>query len=83
MAKAGRLRESAAKTTSRVGPSPDAVRRRLSPFYSAMDDDVDTPKAMEWVEDELIGGGSSDEARDYSALRVVSDVLGVDFLAKP
>ena len=83
VAKAGRLRESAAKTTSRVGPSPDAVRRRLSPFYSAMDDDVDTPKAMEWVEDELIGGGSPDDARDYSALRVVSDVLGVDFLAKP
>jgi cysteinyl-tRNA synthetase len=81
--KAGRLRESAARTSSRVGPSPDAVRRRLSPFYSAMDDDVDTPKAMEWVEDELIGGGSSDDARDYSALRVVSDVLGVDFLAKP
>jgi len=83
VAKAGRLREFAAKTTSRVGPSPDAVRRRLSPFYSAMDDDVDTPKAIAWVEDELIGGGSSDEARDYSALRVVSDVLGVDFLAKP
>jgi len=83
VSKAGRLRESAAKTTSRVGPSPDAVRRRLSPFYSAMDDDVDTPKAIAWVEDELIGGGSSDEARDYSALRVVSDVLGVDFLAKP
>ena len=83
VSKAGQLRESAAKTTSRLGPSPDAVRRRLSPFYSAMDDDVDTPKAIEWVEDELIGGGSSDEARDYSALRVVSDVLGVDFLAKP
>jgi cysteinyl-tRNA synthetase len=83
VAKAGRLREFAANTTSRVGPSPDAVRRRLSPFYSAMDDDVDTPRAIEWVEDELIGGGSKDEARDYSALRVVSDVLGVDFLAKP
>jgi len=83
VAKARRLREFAAKTTSRVGPSPDAVRRRLSPFYSAMDDDVDTPKAIGWVEDELIGGSSSDEARDYSALRVVCDVLGVDFLAKP
>jgi cysteinyl-tRNA synthetase len=83
VAKAGRLKAFAAKTTSRVGPSPDAVRRRLSPFYSAMNDDVDTPKAIEWVEDELIGGGSSDEARDYSALRIASDVLGVDFLAKP
>jgi len=83
LARARRLNAFAAKTTSRVGPSPDAVRRRLSPFYSAMDDDVDTPKAIEWVEDELIGGSSSDEARDYSALRTVSDVLGVDFLAKP
>jgi hypothetical protein len=83
VAKAGKLKTFAAKTTSRVGPSADAVRRRLSPFYSAMNDDVDTPKAIEWVEDELIGGSSSDEARDYSALRIASDVLGVDFLAKP
>ncbi len=83
VAKAHKLRASAASTTSMVGPSADAVRRRLSPFYSAMDDDVDTPKAMEWVEEELIGGSSSDEARDYAALRVVSEVLGVDFLAKP
>lgn len=83
VAKAGRLRAFAAHTTSRVGPSADAVRRRLSPFYAAMDDDVDTPRAIEWVEKELIGGGSSDEARDYSALRTASEVLGVDFLAKP
>ena len=83
VAKAGMLRKSAAETTSRVGPSQDAVRKRLSTFYSAMDDDVDTPRAIRWVEDELIGGSSSDEARDYSALRIVSDVLGVDFLAKP
>jgi cysteinyl-tRNA synthetase len=83
VAKATRLESLAAKTASRVRPSPDAVRRRLSQFYSAMDDDLDTPKAIEWVEDELILGGSSDEARDCSALRIASDVLGVDFLAKP
>jgi cysteinyl-tRNA synthetase len=82
-AKAGKLRDFARRTTSRVGPSGEAVRRRLSPFYSAMDDDMDTPKALEWVEDELITGSSSDDARDYSALRIVSDVLGVDFFAKP
>ncbi len=79
---AGRLSAFTAKATSRVGPSPDAVRKRLSPFYAAMDDDLDTPKAIKWVEDELIGGSSSDEARDYWALRAVSEVLGVDFLAK-
>ncbi len=83
VSKAGRLRAFAAHTTSRVGPSADAVRRRLSPFYAAMDDDMGTPKAIEWVEEELVGGGSSDEARDYAALRIASDVLGVDFLAKP
>lgn len=83
VARAGRLRAFAAHTTARAGPSAEAVRRRLSPFYSAMDDDIDTPKAIEWVEEELIGGSSSDEARDYSALRTASDVLGVDFLAKP
>ncbi len=83
VARGGRLRAFAAHATSRVGSSADAVRRRLSPFYSAMDDDMDTPKAIEWVEEELIGGSSSDEARDYAALRIVSDVLGVDFLAKP
>jgi len=83
VARAGRLRTFAARTTNRMGPSHDAVRRRLSPFYSAMDDDLDTPKALEWVENELIGASSSDAARDYWALRAVSDVLGVDFLAKP
>jgi cysteinyl-tRNA synthetase len=54
----------------------------LSTLYSVMDDDIDTPKAMEWVEEELIGTGSSEAAARYSALRVVSDVLGVHF-AKP
>jgi cysteinyl-tRNA synthetase len=54
----------------------------LSPFYSVMDDDIDTPKAIEWVEEELIETGSSEAAARYSALRVVSDVLGVHF-AKP
>jgi cysteinyl-tRNA synthetase len=82
VARAGRLRAFAAQTESRVGPSADAVRRRLAPFYKAMDDDMDTPKAIQWVEDELIGGNSSDQARDYWALKIVSEVLGVDFLAK-
>jgi cysteinyl-tRNA synthetase len=82
VARAGRLKAFAVDATSRVGPSPEAVRRRLSPFYSAMDDDVDTPKALEWVEDDLIGGSWSNPARDYWALSVVSEVLGVDFLAK-
>ena len=83
VARAGKLKGLAGRSTSRVGPSPEGVRRLLSPFYSAMDDDLDTPKAIEWVENELVGRSSSDVSRDYSALRIVSDVLGVDFLAKP
>jgi cysteinyl-tRNA synthetase len=63
-------------------PSPEEVRKRLSPFYAAMDDDIDTPRAIGWVEEELVGGGSKDAALDYAALRIVSDVLGVDYLAK-
>jgi cysteinyl-tRNA synthetase len=59
--------------------SPEGTRKLLSPFYTAMDDDLDTPKALKWVEDELIGRSSSDAAARYSALRVVSDVLGVHF----
>jgi hypothetical protein len=45
-----------------------------------MDDDLDTPKAIGWVEDELIGRSSSDAGLRRSAVRVASDVLGVDFL---
>jgi cysteinyl-tRNA synthetase len=80
--KAGRLRASA-KAAGGAEPSSEEVRKRLSPFYSAMDDDIDTPRAIRWVEEELVGGGSKDAALDYSALRIVSDVLGVDYLAKP
>jgi cysteinyl-tRNA synthetase len=75
VARAGKLRGS-----GESGLSPEEAKRLLSPFYSAMDDDMDTPKAMEWVEDELIGPRASDAAKNYSALRVVSDVLGVHFV---
>jgi cysteinyl-tRNA synthetase len=84
-----RARRAFAKAVARAGKlggsggsrvSPEEAKRLLSPFYSAMDDDMDTPKAMEWVEDELIGSRASDAAKNYSALRVVSDVLGVHFV---
>lgn len=80
--KAARLRASA-KAAGGAEPSPEEVRKRLSPFYSAMDDDIDTPRAIKWVEEELVGGGSGDATLDYSALRIVSEVLGVDYLAEP
>jgi len=73
--RAGKLRGSGGS-----GPSREEAKRLLSPFYWAMDDDMDTPKAIEWAEDELIGSRASDIAKDYSALRVVSDILGVHFV---
>lgn len=79
---AARLKAAARKATEEE-PRAEEVRELLSKFYSAMDDDIDTPKAIQWVEDVLIGRRSTDAASGSSALRIVSDVLGVDFLAKP
>jgi cysteinyl-tRNA synthetase len=62
------------------GPSDEGeVADMLRPFYSAMDDDLDIPRALRWVEEELIRGRPHPAER--SALRIVSKVLGVDFLA--
>ena len=72
------------KSAKKGGSPPiEEIRRLLSKFYSAMDDDLDTPKAIGWVEEELIQNRSADAASSYHALRIVSDVLGVDFLADP
>jgi cysteinyl-tRNA synthetase len=60
------------------------LSRLLAPFYSAMDDDFNTPKALDWVGRELIGRMKKNEAErslSYKALRVVSGLLGVEFLA--
>ena len=82
VAKAGKLKARARRTAREGVPPIEEARKFLSPFYSAMDDDLDTPKALEWVEDELVEPKSSDAALEYAALRIVSDVLGVDFLAE-
>ncbi len=83
VAKAGKLKALAGRTIGKTGnPPAEELRRLLSPFYSAMGDDLDTPKAIEWVEDELIGRSSSNAGLRHSAVRIASDVLGVDFLAK-
>ncbi len=83
VAKIGILRASARRTSGQEGPRVEEVQRSLSKFYSAMDDDLDTPKAIRWVEEELIGRRNLEAAVSYSALRVVSEVLGVDFRANP
>jgi len=71
VARARKVRGS--KTLAKSGSD---MRRLLAPFYSAMNDDIDTPRALEWIGKELAGSSSSD-AGLIPALRVVSDILGV------
>jgi len=60
----------------------EEVRELLSGFYAAMDDDIDTPKAIEQVEGSLLRESRASPAAGYAALKVVSDVLGVDFVRR-
>ncbi len=66
---------------------PSKVKEKLSGFYEAMNDDFDTPRVLEWVTDTVRGidrgADPSDVASTASALRVASDVLGVDFIGRP
>ena len=79
--KARKLKVLARGKIGKEGPRAEEVHKLLSPFYSAMDDDLDTPKAIQWVEDQLMGRNSTNAAVRYAGIRIVSDVLGVDFLA--
>jgi cysteinyl-tRNA synthetase len=82
---AGRLAGLSREASKKDQPSQSELDKMLAPFYSAMDDDLDTPKALKWVRDEMIGRmgekSRSDGNLNHHALRVVSDLLGVDFLA--
>ena len=62
-------------------PRPEEVSELLSPFHKALDDDLDTPKAIRWIEDVLVER-TSDPAAAHEALRVASGILGVDYLAR-
>jgi cysteinyl-tRNA synthetase len=57
------------------------LAQTLAPFYEAMDDDFDTPKALEWVEDIVVGARVRRDSV-YSALLVVSEVLGIGLLGE-
>lgn len=70
------------KALAKEAPRAEEVRELLKPFYRAMDDDLRTEEALAWVGRELAGAGRSDAANRYAALRVVSEVTGVDFLAR-
>lgn len=49
----------------------------LGPFYSAMNDDMDTPKAVAWLEGIVRSGG---HRLDTSSIQTISEVLGLDLL---
>lgn len=68
----GRLRESAKTRT----PRNQKGSRALKAFYAAMNDDMDTPSALQAVVEAVLEGGSTPEL-----LSAVSEILGVD-LAK-
>ena len=58
----------------------------LSPFYSAMNDDFDTPAVTQWLEstvESLEGSNQRQLALRLNSLAAVSEVLGLDFLDKP
>ncbi len=69
--------------SSKGRPPRSELDKVLAPFYSAMNDDFDTPKALKWVREELVGRmeQNADANLKRSALRVVSGLLGVEFLA--
>jgi cysteinyl-tRNA synthetase len=82
---AGRLAGLSREASKKDRSSQRELDEVLAPFYSAMDDDLDTPRALKWVREEMIGRmgekSRSDGNLNHHALRVVSDLLGVDFLA--
>lgn len=80
VAAAARLQDNARGV--KEAPREEEVREFLSKYYSAMDDDLDTPKAIEWAEEDVVGARPRDAVMAVAALRVVSSILGVDFLAK-
>jgi cysteinyl-tRNA synthetase len=73
------------RMAARMTKSSDGDRMRhgierghLSPFYSVMNDDMDTPKALVWLNSVL-----RNHELDPASLEAVSDVLGLDLVAKP
>jgi len=58
----------------------------LASFYSAMNDDFDTPKAIEFMK-QLITDGSNEKDQNqvelyYESLRITSNILGVNFFGR-
>ena len=74
-----------ARKIAGAGPRKLGLRpaQGMAPFYEAMDDDFDTPKALEWVQRTVDAVHDHDSARNDSAklaLSASAEVLGIDFL---
>jgi len=48
---------------------------RLAPFYAALNDDMDTRKAVAWLEGELLSGRTE---VGLASIRLISSILGLD-----
>jgi cysteinyl-tRNA synthetase len=53
----------------------------LSPFYSAMNDDLDTPRALRWL-DRIVNQEVDSRRPLTAAIQTVSDILGLDLLGQ-
>lgn len=79
-------RRTAEIAKARSKRSGDGLQRRLSPFYAAMNDDFDTPKALDWLDRvsqrTAEKEGSEGEGLDLDSLRAVSEILGLDLIGR-
>lgn len=69
------LKERIARTASNPTRGPKSPVNLLAPFFSAMNDDMNTPRAVTWLERSAKSEGSK---LDASSIRMISDVLGLD-----
>jgi cysteinyl-tRNA synthetase len=58
----------------------------LAPFYSAMNDDFDTPKAIEFMRQLIMDGYNEKDQNQvelyYESLRITSNILGVNLFGR-
>jgi cysteinyl-tRNA synthetase len=60
------------------------LHRRLSAFFEAMNDDFDTPRALDWLNKAAEDSTNASEGGglDLDSLRAVSDILGLDLIGR-
>jgi len=82
-----RLRSTAAKLTQHSPPAPTSRSESLASFEAAMSNDLDTPKALAWVEIRLKRAAEASDAkkrrRELSLAVSAMKILGLDPLGYP